>query len=166
MKIKIRKIRLSDAKDSARCVSNKEIIKQITGTPFPCPISHAKKTISKSLKNWKAKKAFNFAILVDNKFAGEIILENPDSTKKIYEIGYYVGRDFWGKGVATEAIKQASKFGFSKLHLVRIWAGTFADNPASGRALEKAGFKLEGIKRKSDFWKGKYVDSLMWAMVK
>lgn len=166
MKIKIRKIRLSDSKDSAKCISNKEIIKQITGTPYPCSFTYAKKEILKSLKNWKTKKAYHFAILADGKFAGELFLENPDKTNKIYEIGYYVGRDYWGRGIATEAIKQATKFGFNQLKLVRIWAGTFTDNPASGKALKKAGYKLEGIKRKSDFWKGKYVDSLMWGMIR
>jgi RimJ/RimL family protein N-acetyltransferase len=166
MKISIRKIRLSDAKDSARCLTNKEVIAQITGTPYPCPVSFARKTIQRSLKNWKIGKAYHFAILADGKFVGEILLENPDTTKKIYEVGYYVGRDSWGKGIATKAIMQIVKFGFEKLKLMRIWAGTFSENPASGRALEKAGFKLEGTLRKSDFWKGNYVDSLIWGKLR
>lgn len=166
MKVTIRKIRLSDAENFARCISNKDIIKQITGIPYPCSISNAKKYIQNNIQNFKAKKSYSFCILADRKFAGEVILENPDDTKKIYEIGYFIGRDFWGRGIATEAVKQLVKFGFKELKLKRIWAGTYSTNPASGKVLEKAGFKLEGIKTKSDFWQGKYVDCLMWGITK
>jgi len=63
-----------------------------------------------------------------------------------------VENKFWNKGIATEAIKQIIKFGFSRLKLTKIWAGTIINNPASGRALEKAGFKHKKIKNKYSNW--------------
>lgn len=58
-----------------------------------------------------------------------------------FEIGYWLGRPFWGRGYATEA---ASAFAQEARALGELEAAHFADNPASGRVLEKAGFAYTG----------------------
>lgn len=66
------------------------------------------------------------------------------------DISYFIGeRDCWGKGYAAEAISCVVKFGFEKLDLARIEAGTYSNNVASQRVLEKNGFKCEGERREA-----------------
>jgi RimJ/RimL family protein N-acetyltransferase len=57
-----------------------------------------------------------------------------------FEIGYWIGRPYWGNGYATEAARCVVLFAFRELGAVRVIAGWFQDNPASGRVLEKLGF--------------------------
>ena len=61
-----------------------------------------------------------------------------------FELGYWLGRPYWGMGYATEAAAQVVAFAFRNLRAERVWAGWFFDNPASGRVLEKLGFRANG----------------------
>ncbi|MCZ8087945.1 MAG: GNAT family N-acetyltransferase [Brevundimonas sp.] len=64
------------------------------------------------------------------------------------EVGYWVGRDFWGRGIATEALEGVLAWTRSRWRRRAAVAGHFADNPASGRVLEKAGFLYTGERRR------------------
>ena len=64
------------------------------------------------------------------------------------ETGYWIGRDFWGRGFATEALEGAMVWASRKWKRRALVAGHFADNPASGRVLEKAGFLYTGEVRR------------------
>ena len=64
------------------------------------------------------------------------------------EVGYWIGRPFWGRGFATEALEGALVWASRKWRRKALVAGHFADNPASGRVLEKAGFLYTGEVRK------------------
>ena len=63
------------------------------------------------------------------------------------EIGYWIGKPFWGQGVCSEAAQLIVQFAFSRLNLARLYARHFSRNPASGRVLVKAGFVNEGTRR-------------------
>lgn len=63
------------------------------------------------------------------------------------ELGYWFGVPHWGKGFATEAARAVVKWGFEDLDILRIHATHLAINPASGRVLEKCGFRREGLQR-------------------
>jgi RimJ/RimL family protein N-acetyltransferase len=62
------------------------------------------------------------------------------------ELGYWIARDWWGQGYATEAARAVLRLAAALGHR-RIVAGHFADNPTSGRVLTKAGFRLTGERR-------------------
>ena len=64
------------------------------------------------------------------------------------ETGYWIGREFWGRGFATEALEGALVWAGRKWKRRALLAGHFADNPASGRVLEKAGFLYTGEVRR------------------
>jgi len=64
------------------------------------------------------------------------------------ETGYWIGRPFWGRGFATEALEGALVWASKRWKRRALTAGHFADNPASGRVLEKAGFLYTGETRK------------------
>jgi ribosomal-protein-alanine N-acetyltransferase len=62
-----------------------------------------------------------------------------------FELGYWLGKPFWGQGYATEAAKRVVSFAFRDLKATSVWAGWFHDNPASGRVLEKLGCRPNGL---------------------
>lgn len=69
------------------------------------------------------------------------------------ELVYWLGKQYWGKGYMTEAVRRMLAFGFVELGFERIYAGCFTRNLASRHVLEKVGFKYEGIAR-HEFKKG------------
>ena len=81
------------------------------------------------------------------------------------DIGYELSPDHWGHGYATEAARAIVQFGFAELRVHRIWAWCIADNVASARVLEKIGLKLEGRLRDKEYFKGRWWDTLMYAIL-
>jgi RimJ/RimL family protein N-acetyltransferase len=65
----------------------------------------------------------------------------PDDTGRSAELGYYLGRPYWGHGFATEGAQAIVRKGFEMFGYAKLTSGYHADNPASGRVLEKLGFK-------------------------
>ena len=72
----------------------------------------------------------------------------------------------WGKGLATEAIKLACKFGFEELGLHKLEAGAYENAIGSLKALEKNGFKREGIIRDHGIVKNKFVNVFRYGLLK
>jgi [ribosomal protein S5]-alanine N-acetyltransferase len=68
----------------------------------------------------------------------------PDDADQSAELGYYIGRPYWGRGFATESAQAIVRRGFEALGYAKLTSGYHADNPASGRVLEKLGFKPVG----------------------
>ncbi len=60
------------------------------------------------------------------------------------ELGYYLARDQWGRGVATEAARAIARVGFESFGYRKLTSGYYTDNPASGRVLAKVGFTVVG----------------------
>ena len=107
-------------------------------------------------------KAITFAITLrgDGRLVGAIGLGIDCDFNKA-ELGYWVGKPFWGRGYATEAAIALLAFGFDELQLNRIHAAHLARNPASGRVMEKAGMLREGTARQDMMKWGQYED-LVW----
>lgn len=59
------------------------------------------------------------------------------------EIGYWIGRPFWGKGFMPEAVREILRYAFKDLNLKKVWCGYFDGNEKSKRVSEKCGFKYE-----------------------
>lgn len=81
------------------------------------------------------------------------------------DIGYEINPEFWGQGYATEAALAILRFGFENLRLHRIWARCLADNLASQRVLEKIGMRREGRLRQDEFFKDRWWDTLIYAIL-
>ena len=65
------------------------------------------------------------------------------------ELGYCLGRAWWGRGLMTEAVKEVIRYLFREVGMNRIEASYDVHNPASGRVMEKAGMRFEGIHRQA-----------------
>jgi RimJ/RimL family protein N-acetyltransferase len=107
----------------------------------------------------------NFAIVVDGEAAGGIgLILNSD----IYsaEIGYWLGEAFWGRGVATEALRALTQWAFDNFDLGRIYASVMEWNPASMRVLEKAGYQLEARLRNAVIKQNQVMDEFIYSIVR
>ena len=108
-----------------------------------------------------------FVIFYENKLAGEIGITLQDDVHRLCaEIGYFIAEPFWGKGLATAAIKKMTEYTFSTFEIVRIAAGVFDFNKASMKALEKNGYQLESIRRKAVIKNSKIIDDYIWVKLK
>ncbi len=82
------------------------------------------------------------------------------------EVGYVIDPDHWGKGYATESLRAVARHAFEDWGLRRLTAGYFTDNPASGRVLEKVGFRHEGVRRKHLLRFGEYRDDALMGLLR
>lgn len=87
------------------------------------------------------------AIYADGKLVGTVSVEKRnDIFRKDGELGYFLLTEYWSKGIATKAARQICRLAFEKLDIIRISGNYFEPNIASGRVMEKVGFKHEGKK--------------------
>lgn len=106
----------------------------------------------------------NFAIVIDGKVVGGIGLHvKEDIFRKNMEMGYWLGEKYWGRGIVTEAVIAVTQFGFENFDIERIYASVFSTNRASMKVLEKAGYTLEAILKKSVFKNGHILDDYVYA---
>ena len=92
-----------------------------------------------------------------------IRLEGPE--EEIADIGYELDPKHWGNGYATEAATAVLDFGFDRLDLHRVWAHCIAENVASVRVLQKLGMTQEGRLRQNEWMKGRWWDTLVFAIL-
>jgi [ribosomal protein S5]-alanine N-acetyltransferase len=113
--------------------------------PEPYPADGAAQFIADAMQDREEGTAYHFAVLAGDEVVGACGLKALHDGQA--DLGYWIGVPYWGRGYATEAARLVAAFGFEVLGLERITAHTLARNPASGRVLEKAGFRLVGRER-------------------
>lgn len=107
------------------------------------------------------------AVIVDGRAVGSIgLFLGNDVYRKSAELGYWLGRPFWRRGIMTAAVRQICGEGFGAWDIVRIYAKPYAVNAASRGVLEKAGFVLEGVLRNSVYKNGRLLDSCIYARLR
>ncbi|CAN5497681.1 GNAT family N-acetyltransferase [soil metagenome] len=105
----------------------------------------------------------NFAVTYNGKIAGSIgCVPNKDVYRKSIEVGYFIGEQFKGLGIATEAVRILLEYIQHRFEVIRIYAEVFKHNKASMRVLQKNGFHLEGIRRKSVVKNNVVMDDYVW----
>lgn len=83
----------------------------------------------------------------EKKVIGTIDSTNTFSKYKTYEIGYCLSKDYWNKGIMTEALKRVIKFFFEEVEAETIYATHMHNNKASGKVMQKSGMKYEATLR-------------------
>ena len=121
-----------------------EIAKNLYQVPNPYRIEDALNFIKSSYDDFKLHKAITFAIDYKNKsillLVGTIGIKDIDYVNKKADIGYWIGKQYQGKGIATECVRLIVNYAFDELKLKEISAYVFPDNSPSIRVLENNGF--------------------------
>jgi RimJ/RimL family protein N-acetyltransferase len=113
------------------------------------------------------RRKFQLAVVL--KDSGQLIgncgVRQDAVTSHEAEIGYEIAPAHWGHGYATEAARAIMQFGFAELKVHRIGAWCIAENVASARVLEKIGLQWEGRLRDKEYFKGRWWDTLLYAVL-
>jgi len=132
--------------------------------PYPYTVSDARNWLESVIGRTPET---NFAIDVAGEAVGGIgFTLQSDVAHRSAEIGYWLGEEFWGRGITTDALIAVTNYAFENYDLCRLYAHVFEWNMASARVLEKAGYALEGRLRKSVTKEGQTIDQLMYAAVR
>ena len=132
--------------------------------PYPYGIEQAK-----TFLGWITKQPTPtvWAIDVAREAVGGIGIELHSDVERVSaEIGYWLGQQFWNRGIATDALKAVTREAFEQFEITRLYAVPFADHAASVRVLEKAGYVREGHLRQSAIKFGKIRDQFLYATYK
>jgi len=109
---------------------------------------------------------FAMVDIASGKHIGNIKIGNIHPIYKYADVGLIIGnKDFYGKGIATEALKLCIEFAFKQLKLHRLWAGIYDVNVGSIKAFERAGFVREGCEKEKCLFEGKRVDCYLYGIV-
>ena len=162
----IRDCRLSDAESLAKHANNRNVSINLRDRfPYPYTIEDAKSFLERVVAKRGSEQIF--CIDIDGFLVGTIGLHQGEDVHRLTaEMGYWLSEEFWGKGIMSEVVPAFVDYCFDKFSLTRMFASTYATNPASVRVLEKAGFVFEGRLRKNVIKDGKILDSLLYAKTK
>jgi RimJ/RimL family protein N-acetyltransferase len=141
-RLRLRRFELKDAEQVTKLANNWDVARMLGRMPYPYVIDHAKDFLGRIATDTDSKTDFVFAFTTGGPIMGAIGLHLRDGGA--FELGYWLGEPFWGKGYATEAAERLVRFAFTDLDTDRLLAGHFFDNAASGRVLAKAGFRYIG----------------------
>ena len=161
----LRPWRSSDAESVARHANDREVWRNMRDR-FPHPYT------VKDARDWLAFAATlppgtNFAIDVGGAAVGGISFEPLADVFRVgAEIGYWLGREHWGRGIATEAVRAVSEHIFRHFDFIRLQASVFSWNPASARVLEKAGYTLEATNRRAMIKEGEVGDRWLYVRLR
>ena len=164
-KFTLRPWREQDAAALVTHASNEKIGRNLRdGFPYPYTAMHARSFIAAAQDRSRQRL---YAIEAGGQAVGSVgVFFKENVYRRSAEVGYWLAEPFWNQGIISRAVAQICQEVFEDTDIVRIQAEVFAYNAASCRALEKAGFTLEGRLRSSVFKGGQIHDSCMYALIK
>ena len=132
-----------DARKMAGLANDFDVVRMTARMPHPYRLKDAEDFIERcEHRDWQTDVTFAIE-LEDEGFVGCLgFFQNAD---RQLETGYWIGRPWWGRGLATEALKGALVWASRDWGKRFVTAGHYADNPASGVVLTKAGFLYTGV---------------------
>ncbi|MDD4635086.1 MAG: GNAT family N-acetyltransferase [Dehalococcoidales bacterium] len=163
----LRHFLLDDCRDVVRMVGDPVIAANTLHIPHPYEYDMAVEWIKSHQNNSAMGNGVVFAIT--DRQNGDLIgaiglVINVEDEKA--ELGYWIGREYWRNGYATEAGKAVLEYGFGELGLNRIFARHLGRNPASGKVMQKLGMKYEGCLRRDVKKDAKFEDLELYGLLK
>lgn len=157
-----------DASGLRDLAGRREIADTMISVPHPFQEDYARSWIAGHGASFARGEAVHCAVTLASNGAltGAIEIRSIDKEHNHAELSCWIGVDWWGQGLATEAGFAMVRHGFEQLGLNRIVAFHMARNPASGRALEKIGMRREGLLRQCVRKWGRYEDVVPMAILR
>lgn len=159
---------LGDAAEVTRLAGAREVADTTLAIPHPYELEHALSWIEQQQQETVDGPNLSFAVrlLSTGALIGSVGLRDIEPEHRQAELGFWIGRDWWGQGYAREAARAVLRFGFETLELNRISAHHLVRNPASGRVLLAIGMQREGVLRQRVRKWGKYEDVVLYAVLR
>ena len=155
-----------DTPEIRRLAGAREVAATTLNIPHPYPEGAAESWIAHQARGWEDGTDTGFAIFEreGESLVGGIGLHLVPGHRR-GEMGYWIAVPYWNRGYCTEAAAELLRFGFEELALHRIHASHFANNPASGRVMEKIGMGHEGRRRGHVLKWGEFLDLEEYAVL-
>lgn len=137
----------ADAAAMHRLINDWEVTRNLAVVPFPYPRELADDWIASAVRDLADDLAWSLAITGHDgprEYLLGVVSLRLDGKPRTATLGYWVGRDYWGHGVASEAVGRMVRWGIANLELDRILADVATDNPASAAVLRRIGFRQTG----------------------
>lgn len=148
--------------------NDSDVTKYLTWPPHE-NIEVSEKILKMWIEDYNSSDNYNWGIVLKDcgKVIGSIGVVDQSSDYDRCEIGYCIGKSFWGKGIMTEALKAVINFLIKEVGFNRVHAYHHSDNKGSGKVMLKAGMKYEGLLR--EYVKnsqGVHTDCAMYSIVR
>ena len=147
----------TDAEQLHRLVNDWAVVRMLSGLPFPYPRTLTDEWVT-STADQRAKGTAHHLVIVGQEDGKELVIGcvglRLDKTPHVGNLGYWVGRHYWGHGVATEAVSRVARWALANLPIERIEAHVAEDNPASSAVLRRVGLREVGHGREAFLARG------------
>jgi len=163
----LRELHENDWPALQHCLSDAETVRYTEFEPFTEASARWLVQWALDKKREEPRTAFVFGIArpLDAGVVGIATLTIRNAALREADVGVIVGREHWGQGYATAAVRELLTLGFGSLGLHRIFGECDPENLASARVLEKAGMKHEGYLREHRWQKERWADRLLYAIL-
>jgi [ribosomal protein S5]-alanine N-acetyltransferase len=157
-----------DASELQRLAGERAIADTTLSIPHPYTLDHALAWIGTQRREAVRRRSANFAVRVPSgpSLVGCVGLRDIDPEHLQAELGFWIGREWWGSGYATEAAREVVRYAFDQLGLNRIYAHHMVRNPAAGVVLRRIGMRQEGVLRERVRKWGVYEDVVVYAVLR
>jgi len=129
------------------------------------PVERTREWIRQNLTHFANNESFTVGIWYKNALAGQIDFGNVDWNDRKFEIGYWLGATFQGKGLVTKACRVLINHAFDDLQFNRVEMRCAVENKKSRKIPEKLGFREEGILRQSGWLHDHFVDEVIYGLL-
>ena len=141
-RLQLRPFGATDARKLHAIKSDWQVARMLRTATFPPSLDETRQWLAGHADEWAGGIAYRFAVVLGDEVIGCADVE--DVADGCGDLGYFLEPAVWGRGFAREAAEAVMTFAFADLGLRRLVAGHAADNPGSGRVLEKLGFSCTG----------------------
>ncbi len=126
----------------------------------------SRKFIASCKEKFEEKKALDLGILYDGVLVGSMGFHTINSVNEWAEIGYWISKEYEGKGIVTTSVRTLIDYAFNELHLHRVQIKCDATNLKSKAIPERLGFVYEGLTRENHKRDNKYTDGLTYSILR
>lgn len=162
--IELRELTKDDRELLVRYLNNEQLVRYLASRiPQPYSFEDANWWVEVGSKEGTFVRAITF----NNAFCGVIGVYTKEAEyAHAAELGYWVAQEYWNKGIASKAVTEFTDLVFATTEIQRIYAAVTAPNLASIQVMNKAGYSLEGILRKSVQKQGQFYDEHLFARLR
>jgi ribosomal-protein-alanine N-acetyltransferase len=164
-RLQLRRFCVQDAQQMTQnYVTDARVTRFLSWTPHP-DIGCTRSLLEQWEQCYGREDYYNWAIEMDGRLIGSIGVVSLDERNRNCEVGYCISYSDWGKGIVAEALEEVLRFLFCGVGMHRVTAKHDAENPNSGRVMQKCGMQREG--RMKEFYRrhdGTYGDCVLYGI--
>ena len=166
-RLRLRKLTMRDAGDIYRYSRDPEVARHVLWDAHRS-IGESRAYLRYMIRRYRAHEPASWGIeyTANRQIIGTIGFMWIQQDNASAEVGYSLAREYWNRGLMTEALQAVIQYGFDGMNLNRIEAQHETTNPASGAVMRKCHMQKEGTLRSRLFNKGRYVDVDLYAILR